>query len=217
MAHQLRALLVGAGGMGRQWAKNLAAHPDVAIAGWVDLRPDAAAQAAHELGIDVGSTGTDVERALAELRPDFLVDVTIPEAHHDVTLMALAAGVPVIGEKPMAASMEQARAMVAASERAHTLYMVSQSRRYNAQLQAMRRLIVEQAGELGILNADFYIGAHFGGFRDEMASPLILDMAIHTFDAARYLSGADPVSVYCEEFNPPWSLYQGDASSTAIF
>jgi predicted dehydrogenase len=217
VTHQFRALLVGAGGMGQQWAKNLAAHPDVAIAGWVDLRPDAAAQAAYELGIEVGTTGTNLEQALAELRPDFLVDVTIPEAHHDVTLLALAAGVPVIGEKPMAATMEQARAMVAASERANTLYMVSQSRRYNAQLQALRRLIAEQTGALGILNADFYIGAHFGGFRDEMPSPLILDMAIHTFDAARYLSNADPVSVYCEEFNPPWSWYRGAASATAIF
>jgi predicted dehydrogenase len=217
VAQLFRALLVGAGGMGRQWAKNLAAHEDVTIAGWVDLVPGAAAQAAHELGIDVSATGTDVEQALAELRPDFLVDVTIPEAHHDVTLAALAAGVPVIGEKPMANSMEQARAMVAASERAGKLYMVSQSRRYNAQLQALRRLIVEQIGALGILNADFYIGAHFGGFRDEMDSPLILDMAIHTFDAARYLSGADSLAVYCEEFNPPWSWYRGAASATALF
>ena len=50
-----------------------------------------------------------------------------------------------------------------------------------------------------------------------MGSPLLLDMAIHTFDAARYLSSADPVSVYCEEFNPPWSWYAGDAAATAIF
>ena len=42
-------------------------------------------------------------------------------------------------------------------------------------------------------------------------------MAIHTLDAARYLSGADPVSVYCEEFNPPWSWYRGDACATAIY
>jgi predicted dehydrogenase len=217
VAQQFRALLVGAGGMGQQWAKNLAAHDEVAIAGWVDIQPGAAARAAHELGIAVGHAGEDLERALAELRPDFVVDVTIPEAHHDVTLMALAAGVPVLGEKPMADSLARARAMVAASERAGKLYMVSQSRRYNAQLQALRRLIVEQIGELGMLNADFYIGAHFGGFRDQMRSPLILEMAIHTFDAARYLSGADPVSVYCEEFNPPWSWYGGAASATAIF
>jgi len=212
-----QALLVGAGGMGRAWGKNLAANDDVAIVGWVDILPGVAAQAAEDLGIRPDYVGADLERALAELRPDFLVDVTIPEAHHDVTLMALAAGVPVLGEKPMADSIERARAMVAASERSGKLYMVSQSRRYNAQLQALRRLIAEEIGDLGILNVDFYIGAHFGGFRDEMASPLILDMAIHTFDAARYLSNADAVSVYCDEFNPAWSWYRGAASATAVF
>ena len=217
MARTFRALLVGAGGMGRQWAKNLAACDEVTIAGWIDIQPGAAAHAAHELQIDAGHLGDDLQRALAELRPDFLVDVTIPEAHHEVTQAALAAGVPVLGEKPMADSMEHARAMVAAAERAGVLYMVSQSRRYNAQLQAYRRLIAEQVGELCILNADFYLGPHFGGFREAMASPLILDMAIHTFDAARYLSDADPVAVYCEEFNPPWSWYNGAASATAIF
>jgi predicted dehydrogenase len=212
-----KALIVGAGGMGRAWGKNLAACDDVVVVGWADIRAEAAEQAAAEQGFAGIHTGADLDRALAEARPDFVVDVTVPDAHHDVTLAALAAGVPVLGEKPMATSMEQARAMVAASERAARLYMVSQSRRYNAQLHAMRRLIVEHTGELGILNSDFYIGAHFGGFRDEMASPLILDMAIHTLDAARFLSGADPVAVYCEEFNPPWSWYRGDASTTAIF
>lgn len=69
----------------------------------------------------------------------------------------------------------------------------------------------------GILTADFFIGAHFGGFRDAMPSPLLLDMAIHTFDAARYLSGADPLAVYCDEFNPAWSWYAGNACATAIF
>jgi predicted dehydrogenase len=68
-----------------------------------------------------------------------------------------------------------------------------------------------------VLNADFYIGAQFPGFRALMPSPLLLDMAIHTFDAARYLSAADPMAVYCEEFNPPWSWYQGAANATAIF
>lgn len=59
MAQHLRALLVGAGGMGRAWAKNLAACDEVVIAGWMDILPGAAAQAAHELGITVGYTGDD--------------------------------------------------------------------------------------------------------------------------------------------------------------
>jgi len=214
---KFKALLVGAGGMGRAWGKNLYECDEVEIAGWVDVRSAVAAAAATALGLTDIHVGSDLAAAMTATRPDFVVDVTIPEAHHDVTLAALAAGLPVLGEKPMTTSMAQARAMVAASERAGKLYMVSQSRRYNAGLAALRRLIVEQTGPLGILNADFYLGAHFGGFRDEMASPLVLDMAIHTFDAARYLAGADPVAVYCEEFNPPWSWYRGDACATAIF
>lgn len=213
----IKALLVGAGGMGRTWGKNLKDHPDVEVAGWVDLRPGAAQEAADGLQLSGLHTGDDLGKALAKVKPDFVVDVTIPEAHRDVTLQALAAGVPVLGEKPMADSMERAREMVAASEKAGKLYMVSQSRRYDARLHAYRTLIQEQVGALGILNSDFYLGAHFGGFRDEMASVLLLDMAIHTLDQARYLSGADPVSVYCEEFNPGWSWYKGDASATALF
>ena len=203
--------------MGRAWGKNLKECAEVEVVGWVDIRPGAAADAIAQIGLTRAQPGEKLGQALATLKPDFVVDVTIPEAHHDVTLEALAAGIPVLGEKPMADTMEHAREMVAASERAGKLYMVSQSRRYDPRLHALRKLIVEQTGPLGILNSDFYIGAHFGGFRDEMQSPLILDMAIHTLDAARYLSGADPVSVYCDEFNPPWSWYKGDACATAIF
>ncbi len=203
--------------MGQSWAKNLRDFDQVQLAGWVDIKPGQAEQAAAKLEITGVATGTDYPKMLTELRPDFVVDVTIPEAHHDVTLAALAAGVPVIGEKPMADSMEHARAMVQAAERSGKLYIVSQSRRYNTKLHALRQLIIDHVGPLGILNSDFYIGAHFGGFRDEMPSPLMLDMAIHTLDAARYLCGADPINVYCEEFNPSWSWYKGDACATAIF
>jgi predicted dehydrogenase len=212
-----RALLVGAGGFSQQWAKALAANSNVELAGWVSRRRERIAEAARAAGVSPAFAGTDLGVALAELKPDFVVDVSPPEAHHDVTLAALAAGVPVLGEKPMASSLEQARAMVRASEQSGKLYMVSQSRRYNANLRALRGLISEHVGALGVLNSDFYIGAHFGGFRDEMPSPLLLDMAIHTFDAARYLSQADPVAVYCEEFSPAWSWYRGNAAAFAIF
>lgn len=212
-----KALIVGAGGMGKSWGRNLKSHEDCKTVGWVDIRPEAAAAAAEEMEFSGIYTGDDLSKALAETKPDFVVDVTIPEAHRDVTLQALAAGVPVLGEKPMAHSMEAAREMVAASEKAGKLYMVSQSRRYDPRIAAYRRLIETEIGAPGILNSDFYLGPHFGGFRDAMDHVLLLDMAIHTLDAARYLSGADPVAVYCEEFNPSWSWYKGDACATALF
>lgn len=203
--------------MGRAWGKNIQSNSDVELVGWVDIRPGAAATAIADTGLPRTQAYEDLGDAIASAQPDFVVDVTIPEAHHDVTLQALGAGIPVLGEKPMADSMERARSMVAASERSGKLYMVSQSRRYDPQLHALRRLVVEHTGPLGILNSDFYIGAHFGGFRDEMPNVLLLDMAIHTFDAARLVCDADPVAVYCDEFNPPWSWYRGNASATAIF
>jgi predicted dehydrogenase len=93
-----------------------------------------------------------------------------------------------------------------------------QNRRYNKNIRAYRDLIASGAvGKLGYLGADFFIGARFGGFRAAMDNPLVLDMAIHTFDQARFISGADPVSVYCHEWNPPGSWYDGNANAAAIY
>jgi predicted dehydrogenase len=214
---RLKALLVGAGGMGQTWAKTLRDYDEIETVGWMDIRAGAAGEAIEKLKLAGVKPFDDLAKALAETRPDFLVDVTVPEAHRDVTLKALGAGVPVLGEKPMAESMAAAREMVAASERAGKLYMVSQSRRYDGGVLAFREAIQKYAGDLGILCSDFFLGPHFGGFREQMPSPLLLDMAIHTFDNARQISGRDPVAVYCRQFNPAWSWFNGDASATALF
>ena len=93
-----------------------------------------------------------------------------------------------------------------------------QNRRYLDPIVRFREFLATQAiGALTTINADFYVGAHFGGFRSEMKHVLLLDMAIHSFDQARYLSGADPVSVYCHEWNPSGSWYRHGASAVAIF
>ena len=211
----MKAILVGAGGMGKAWAKNLAANPETEIAAWVDVVPGQVERACEEVFIEAPAY-TSLNQAIRGVYADFVVDVSIPEAHEAVTLEALNAGLPVLGEKPMSISMESALRMVEASERAGKLYMVSQSRRYDGRQEAFRQAVSE-IGELGILNVDFYIGAHFGGFRDEMAHVLILDMAIHTLDQARYISGLDAVSVFADEFNPSWSWYREGSSITCVY
>ena len=42
-------------------------------------------------------------------------------------------------------------------------------------------------------------------------------MAIHQFDLARLLIGAEPTSVFCRSYNPAWSWYAGDAAASVIF
>lgn len=201
--------------MGVAWAQNLIAHPEVELVGWVDIDHAKAAREADTLAIQTW-IGPDVSEALHRLQPDFVVDVTPPEVHRQVTLQALSRGVPVLGEKPMADSLDAAREMVAAADAAGRLYMVSQSRRYVRGLHRLRAAI-QQLGELGVLHVDFMLGPHFGGFRDAMAHPLLLDMAIHTFDAARFLSGLNALSVYADAFNPRWSWYAGPACAHVLF
>src|SRR5580658_1144923 len=203
--------------MGRHWARNLNDFGEVKLAGWVDIKPGLAAAGIEELKLAGVVPYENLEKALKDLKPDFVVDATVPAAHRPVTLAALGAGVPVLGENPMADSMESARKMVEASEKAGKLFMVSQSRRYDAGAIAFADIIRKYLGKIGILNSDFYIDAHFNGFRAKMKSVLLMDMAIHTFDTARQISGADAVSVYCEEFRPDWSWHDGADSAVALF
>src|SRR5690606_6679696 len=131
----------------------------------VDLHLEAAERLIdrHELSGAVASD--DLDRTLREHQADFVIDLTVPEAHCDVTCKALQAGFHVIGEKPMAADMEQARRMVQTAERTGRLYMVSQSRRWDARHDTIRKTVgAGRIGQLTTLNCDFFIGAHFGGF-----------------------------------------------------
>jgi predicted dehydrogenase len=82
----------------------------------------------------------------------------------------------------------------------------------------IRRLIKSGAlGELTALHCDFFVGAHFGGFREKMNNVLLLDMAIHTIDAARFMADKTPLAVYCLETNPRGSWNSHGAAANALF
>jgi predicted dehydrogenase len=214
---KLRAIVVGAGGISRAWFGPLAAEK-VEVAAVVDLAKERAEAAIEKYALGRAVASADLGKVLCDVPADFAVDLTVPEAHCAVTCAALRAGLHVIGEKPMASSLAEARRMVRAAEQAKRLYMVSQSRRWVPKHEAIRRTVA--AGRLGRITevlCDFFLGAHFGGFRAAMGSPLILDMSIHHFDLARMLSGLDPVAVWCEEFNPEGSWSRGDMAANAVF
>ncbi len=211
-----RVIVVGAGGISDAWFPPLIAE-GVEVAAVVDLRPEAAQAQLEKYNLTAPVFG-DVKTALRKVEADFLLDLTIPDAHCEVTIAALKAGLHVIGEKPMSASMAQARHMVKVANKAEKLYMVSQSRRWDVKHDRVKRTVESGAlGEITTVNCDFYLGIHFGGFRDEMPSPLILDMAIHHFDMARLFTGLDPVAVYAHEYNPRGSWYAGDVAAVCIF
>jgi predicted dehydrogenase len=214
----LRAVLAGCGGISRTWLTAIRDIPGLTLAGLVDIDEAAAQRRASEFGLTGAVIGTDLAAVLDRVQPDLVFDCTVPPAHVGVALTALAHGCHVLGEKPLADSLDGARRVVVAAREAGRLQAVIQNRRYDPNIRRLARFL--RSGTLGRLTtvqSDFFIGAHFGGFRDEMRHVLILDMAIHTFDAARLLTGADPVAVTCREWNPPSSWYHQDASAVALF
>ena len=218
MKKPLRVVLVGCGGISGAWLDPATKMPELQIVGLVDQVEESARKRAAEFHLESAEIGTDLRRVLKKIQPDVVFDCTIPEAHVTVALESFRAGCHVLGEKPLADSMANARRMVRAAQKAGVTHAVIQNRRFLPEIRAVRQLVASDTlGALTTLNSDFYIGAHFGGFRDHMQHVLLLDMAIHTFDAARLICGADPVSVYAKEWNPAGSWYDHDASAVAVF
>lgn len=217
MSKQHRIVVAGCGGMSNVWIKELLKRDDALIVGLVDVYIGQAEKIRDAYGLDCG-VYTALAEAIADAGADLVIDVTIPDSHFEISTTAMQHGCHVFGEKPMASTMEQARKMIETADATGKSLSVMQNRRYDANIRALRELISSGTiGRPGMINADFFLGPHFGGFRDVMESPLILDMAIHTFDQARFVIGADPVSVYCHEFNPPGSWYKGNASAVCIY
>jgi len=192
---------------------------DLEYAGLCDLNPDAAKARRDEFGLPADTPiFSDLKTALSETKPDCVFDCTIPVAHTPTALLAFEHGAHVLSEKPMSDTLENARRALDASVQNGRIYAITQNYRYGSGPRRLKAFLDSGVlGQVTTINADMYLGAHFGGFRDEMKHVLLLDMAIHTFDMARFLGGANAQSVFCREWNPKGSWYAHDASASAIF
>ncbi|WP_343315814.1 Gfo/Idh/MocA family oxidoreductase [Brucella sp. BE17] len=218
----LNAVICGCGAMAKGWLRAIKSSAQLSsaihIAGLVDLRPETAQALAQEFGLSDVMIDSDLEKVLAATKADILFDIVVPAARFSVVSAGLAAGCHVLSEKPMASCLNEARQLIALAQKAEKIHAVVQNRRFVSGIRRLRRAVEEGLiGDLSAIHCDFFIGPHFGGFREEMHNVLLLDMAIHTFDAARFVSGEKPEAVYCLESNPAGSWYAHGAAANAVF
>ncbi|WP_036696281.1 Gfo/Idh/MocA family protein [Paenibacillus taiwanensis] len=212
-----RIVVAGCGQMSQKWVEYALQRQNVEIVGLVDVNPEASLHLAETYHLKCGLY-SDLREAIRRGGANIVMDVSTPAARRNVAGTALEAGCHVFSEKPMAATMREAVELMNLSKLMKKTYAIMQNRRYDTNLRGVLQLLQTGViGQMGMINADFFLGPRFGGFREQMASPLILDMAIHTFDQARLLTGATPKTVTCQEWNPKGSWYNGNANAVATF
>jgi UDP-N-acetylglucosamine 3-dehydrogenase len=189
----LRAGVVGLGMMGRNhvrvWDEVVEEAELVAVAD-----PDPAALASATAGRRARGFD-DAERMFAEEELDLVSIVAPTSLHLPTTLAALRAGANVLVEKPIAATREEALAMIEAAVVARLMLTVGHIERFNPAIRELRRRL--DAGELGRI---FQISAtRLGPFPARIRDVgVVVDLAPHDLDVMRYLVGAEPVRIYAE-------------------
>ena len=189
----LRAAVVGLGMMGRNhvrvWDESV---PGVELVAMAD--PDATALERASVGRRARAYA-EPERMLAEEELDLVSIVAPTSLHLAVTVSALRAGANVLVEKPIAATREEAVAMIAAAADAGRMLTVGHVERFNPAIRELRRRL--EAGELGRI---FQIHAtRLGPFPARIRDVgVVVDLAPHDLDVMRFLVGSEPIRIYAE-------------------
>lgn len=196
MADRVGVGIIGAGGISREHLRAYQAWPEqcrvVAVADVVEQR---ARDLARQAGCD--SWYTDY-RALLERRDVELVSVcTPPYLHAAITVEALQAGKHVLVEKPMAASLEECDAMIAAADGSRRLLSVVFQNRFHPDYWRMKALV--DSGELGPIlfgkcETVWYRGRNYydvpwRGTWETECGGAVINHAIHAIDAFLWMMG----------------------------
>lgn len=188
-----------------------AARPDVALRALCE-EADAPAWAHRDTRALADRHGvpflTDPDAALARADVDLVLVCSEPTRHARLAARALAAGKHVLVDKPMATTLEEAEALVAAAAGAPGKLTVVH-RLFNPAIQRARRLI--DAGHIGLVRAadvEFLASGVFFGTSVErpefVANPALsgggelLNFSVYPVDYLRYLTGAEVVEVFAE-------------------
>lgn len=216
----LRVILVGLGARSRIWRRVLDEDGAAQIVGMVE--PDAlrrAAAAEGRAGIVIGATLAEVA---AQVQADAVILITPPAGRAGQIADACAAGLAILAEKPLADNLAEAEAHVAAADKAGVALMVGLNFRYLAVTKAKKALFAPEklgAPAFGRFLYERWRDGYLPGINRyplSMPQPMLWEQSIHHFDLMRHVYGADAVAISARTWNPPWSMYAGDANVAAL-
>lgn len=189
----VRLAIIGAGIMGGDHARIFANEiPGVALQAICDADATRAKKVADQTG--AADVTSDPETVIADKRVDAVVIAAPDQFHAPLTLASIAAGKPVLCEKPLSQQTGECLAVLAAEEkRGKRLVQIGFMRRFDPSYVEIKKLL--DGGDLGkaLMFHCFHRNvAPAYDFRAEMA---ISNSAPHEFDVARWMLDTDFKSI----------------------
>jgi predicted dehydrogenase len=177
-----RAAIIGCGGIAHGHARGYLAQPDVDLVACADISPEALQRFGDEFGI--AARYLTLDEMMERERPD-IVSVCTHETLHAAVVLAAAKYAPrgILCEKPIALTLPDADAMIAACEGAGTTLIIGHQRRFGAQYVAAKRAL-----DSGAIGNVVTITAH-----GHPGSSLLVD-GTHTIDLVRCFLNDAPVA-----------------------
>lgn len=177
----LRAGVIGAGIMGRNHARMLSALPGIKLCDVME--PDPARR--EDVTGTLNCKGHADFESFLKSDLDIAVIASPNETHKELGVALLEAGVHVLVEKPIAPTVEDARALIAAASANQRQLMVGQIERFNPAVQAAKKAC-EGEDIIAITIA------RVGPFPPRMSKiGIIIDLGVHDIDIIRMISGSE--------------------------
>ena len=199
MKAKLPVGVIGLGRMGSIYTRHLAGHSGSQILSVSDVIEERARGIAAEFGVESWSTDY---RDVLENKAIKAVFVTSPTGtHREVVIAAAEAGKAIFCEKPIALTLEDTDQMIATIEKTGVMFQAGFMRRFDSGYVAAKEQI--EAGVIGKAVTFKSIGRDpfcpdLEYAKLSVSGGLILDMAIHDFDLARWLMTDEVKRVYTE-------------------
>ena len=192
----IRVGVIGAGRIGKIHAENLATRvPGAVVAAIADPNVAAAKELAEKLRVE--AYYEDYLKIIEDKTIDAVAICSSTDTHAKFMTEAAEAGKHIFCEKPIDHTLEKIDRALAAVSKAGVKCQIGFNRRFDPNFKKVRQMVLDgKVGDVHILRITS---------RDPSAPPvsyvkvsggMYLDMTIHDFDMARYLSGSEVVEVY---------------------
>ncbi len=186
--------VLGCGRIGRMHAANIAAHPRAELALVYDVHAPSSRALAQVYGVGEAASAEEI---FASASIDAVLVATSTDTHADYIERAVAAGKPVLCEKPIDLDLARVNRCAEAIKGSDTPVQLGFNRRFDPGHRAAHDAV--RAGEIGDLHQVIITS------RDpelppraylESAGGLLRDMTIHDFDLARFMLDEEPQEVF---------------------